>query len=64
VNNYNPGYFGTGQVAFTGDPKDFTISPSKENNIGLVMSNAGVTWSYYGEGWDIGTEDGPNGTKE
>jgi phospholipase C len=64
VNNYNPGYFGTGQVAFKGGPQDFTIPPSKENNIGVVMSNAGVTWSYYGEGWDNGTEDGPNGTQE
>jgi phospholipase C len=64
VNNYNPGYYGTGQVAFVGGPQDFTIPPSKENNIGLVMSNAGVSWSYYGEGWDNGTEDGPNGTQE
>jgi phospholipase C len=64
VNNYNPGYFGTGQVAFKGGPNDFTIPPSQENNIGLVMSKAGVTWSYYGEGWDNGTEDGPNGTQE
>jgi phospholipase C len=64
VNNYNPGYYGTGQVAFKGGPKDFTVPPSRENNIGLVMSNAGVTWSYYGEGWDNGTEDGPNGTQE
>jgi len=64
VNNYNPGYYGTGQVAFTGGPNDFTVPPSKENNIGLVMSNAGVTWSYYGEGWDNGTENGPNGTQE
>jgi phospholipase C len=64
VNNYNPGYFGTGQVAFTGGANDFTVPPSKENNIGLVMSNAGVTWSYYGEGWDNGTESGPNGTQE
>ncbi len=63
VNNYNPGYFGTGEVAFTGDPNDFTIPPSRENNIGLVMSKAGVSWSYYGEGWDNGTEQGPNGTQ-
>jgi phospholipase C len=64
VNNYNPGYYGAGEVAFTGAPNDFTIPPSRENNIGLVMSNADVTWSYYGEGWDNGTENGPNGTKE
>ncbi|MBV8056137.1 MAG: phosphoesterase, partial [Deltaproteobacteria bacterium] len=63
VNNYNPGYYGTGQVAFTGGPNDFTIPPSRQNNIGLVMSKAGVTWSYYGEGWDNGTENGPNGTQ-
>jgi phospholipase C len=64
VNNYNPGYYGTGQVAFKGGAQDFTIPPSKENNIGLVMSNAGVSWRYYGEGWANGTETGPNGTSE
>ena len=61
VNNYNPGFFGNGKVAYTGAEDDFTIPPSRENNIGLVMSNAGVTWKYYGEGWDNGTENGPNG---
>jgi phospholipase C len=64
VNNYKPGYFGTGEVQFTGASNDFTIPPSRQNNIGLVMSKAGVSWSYYGEGWDNGTEDGPNGTQE
>jgi phospholipase C len=63
VNNYNPGYYGTGEVAFAGGPNDFTIPPSKESNIGLVMSDVGLSWRYYGEGWDNGTESGPNGTQ-
>jgi phospholipase C len=62
VNNYNPGYFGTGEVAYVGGPNDFTIPPSKQNNIGLLLSNAGVSWRYYGEGWEGGTETGPNGS--
>jgi phospholipase C len=62
VNNYNPGYFGTGQVAYTGLPNDFTIPPSQQNNIGLELSNNNISWHYYGEGWEGGTENGPNGS--
>jgi phospholipase C len=62
VNNYNPGYFGDGSVAYQGGPGDFTIPPTEQNNIGLVMSQHHVSWRYYGEGWANGTETGPNGT--
>jgi phospholipase C len=62
VNNYNPGYLGTGQVAYKGGPTDFTIPPSQQNNIGLELSSQNVSWSYYGEGWEGGTENGPNGS--
>jgi phospholipase C len=58
VNNYNPGYYGTGEVAYRGGPGDFTIPPSRENNLGLLLSNHHVSWSYYGEGWANGTETG------
>ncbi len=58
VNNYNPGYYGTGQVAYQGGPNDFTIPPSQENNLGLVLGKHNVSWRYYGEGWANGTESG------
>ena len=65
VNNYNPGYFGTGQVAYgTTESGPFTIPPSKQNNIGLDLSAHNVSWHYYGEGWEGGTEKGPNGSLE
>jgi len=54
VNNYHPGYIGTGGVAYVGGPNDFTIPPSRQNNIGLLLSNAGVSWHYYGKGWEAG----------
>lgn len=62
VNNYNPGYYGTGQVAYKGGPNDFTIPPTTQYNIGLELSANNVSWSYYGEGWAGGTETGPNGS--
>lgn len=62
VNNYNPGYLGTGEVAYKGGPDDFTIPPSQQNNLGLLLSQHEISWRYYGEGWEGGTENGPNGS--
>jgi phospholipase C len=61
VNNYNPGYLGTGQPAPLG-PSDFTIPPTTQPNIGLLLSSHGVSWHYYGEGWNGGTEAGEDST--
>jgi phospholipase C len=61
VNNYNPGYLGTGVAAPLG-PTQFTIPPTTQNNIGLLLSKHHVSWKYYGEGWDGGSEDGENAT--
>jgi phospholipase C len=61
VNNYNPGYFGTGEPAPLG-PDQFTIPPSTQPNLGTMLNHYGVSWKYYGEGWDGGSEDGENGT--
>jgi phospholipase C len=61
VNNYNPGYFGTGVASPLG-ANIFTVPPSRQNNIGLVMAKAHVSWKYYGEGWANGTENGENST--
>jgi phospholipase C len=61
VNNYNPGYLGTGQPAPLG-PTDFTIPPTTQPNIGLVLSSHHVSWHYYGEGWNGGAETGEDST--
>jgi phospholipase C len=61
VNNYNPGYLGTGVAAPLG-AQVFTVPPSRQRNIGLVMSENHVSWHYYGEGWAQGSELGENGT--
>ncbi|HTA65368.1 MAG TPA: alkaline phosphatase family protein [Xanthomonadaceae bacterium] len=61
VNNYNPGYLGDGTAAPLGSTT-YTTPPTTQNNIGLLMTSKGVTWSYYGEGWDKGAEDGDGGS--
>ncbi len=58
VNNYNPAYLGTGQELYQGGPADFTIPPTQQQNLGLMLSANNVSWSYYGEGWGNGTETG------
>lgn len=55
VNNYNPGYLGTGRPAPLG-PTQFTIPPTRQDNLGLLLSRHHVTWKYYGQGWDGGRE--------
>jgi phospholipase C len=61
VNNYNPGYLGDGTPAPLG-PTQFTIPPTMQNNIGLLLTKHHVSWKYYGEGFDGGAEDGEAGT--
>jgi phospholipase C len=55
LNNYNPGYFGNGNNAFTDtNPNNtvFTIPPSSVKSIGDVMIAANVSWKYYGDQWN------------
>jgi phospholipase C len=61
VNNYNPGYLGTGQPAPLG-PTQFTIPPTTQPNLGLLLSSHGISWHYYGEGWNGGAETGEDST--
>jgi phospholipase C len=61
VNNYNPGYLGTGDPAPLG-PTQFTIPPTQQPNLATLLNTHHITWHYYGEGWDNGTEAGENGT--
>jgi len=55
LNNYNPGYFGNGNNAFTDTNANntvFTIPPSSVPSIGDDMNKANVSWKYYGDQWN------------
>ncbi len=55
LNNYNPGYFGNGNNAFTDtNPANtvFTVPPSPLRSIGDVMIKADISWKYYGDQWN------------
>jgi phospholipase C len=49
LNNYNPGYNGDGTVN-TSSP--FTIPPTSQHSIGDVLLASGVSFRWYGEGWN------------
>jgi phospholipase C len=53
LNNYNPGYFGDGTV----NTSTFTIPPSQVRTIGDTLNDAGLSWKYYGAGWDNYVKD-------
>ncbi|MBV9655980.1 MAG: hypothetical protein JOZ42_15610 [Acetobacteraceae bacterium] len=55
LNNYNPGYFGDGTV----NTSTFTIPPSPVRTIGDTLNDAGLSWKYYGAGWNFYLKD-PN----
>ena len=61
VNNYNPGYLGDGTPAPLGADQ-FTIPPTKQHNLGLLLSHSGISWKYYGEGFAKGAETGEEGS--
>ncbi len=55
LNNYNPGYFGNGNNAYTDTNANntvFTIPPSSVPSIGDDMNKANVSWKYYGDQWN------------
>jgi phospholipase C len=55
LNNYNPGYFGNGNNAYTDKSPDntvFTIPPSSVRSIGDEMLAKKISWKYYGDQWD------------
>jgi phospholipase C len=49
LNNYNPGYYSDGEI----DPTTFTIPPVSTPSIGDVMLAGGVSFAWFGEGWDM-----------
>jgi phospholipase C len=61
VNNYNPGYLGDGTPAPLGADL-FTIPPTTQDNLALLLNRHHVSWKYYGEGWGNGQENGEAGT--
>jgi phospholipase C len=55
LNNYNPGYFGNGNNAYTDTNASntvFTIPPSSTPSIGDTMLANNVSWKYYGDQWN------------
>ncbi len=55
VNNYNPGYFGNGNDAYTDPSKNntvFTVPPSNLRHIGDALSAKGVSFAYFGDQWN------------
>jgi phospholipase C len=60
LNNYNPGYFGNGNNAYT-DNNDantpFTIPPSSTRSIGDSLIAAQISWKYYGDMWNAYVPD-------
>jgi phospholipase C len=55
LNNYNPGYFGNGNNAYTDTNANntvFTIPPSSVPSIGDDLLANNVSWKYYGDQWN------------
>lgn len=55
LNNYNPGYYGNGQVASTDTTAGntvFTVPPSTVRNIGDALLEKNISWKYYGDQWN------------
>jgi phospholipase C len=60
LNNYNPGYFGNGNNAYTDlSPSNtpFTIPPSTVPSIGDTLITADISWKYYGDQWNAYVPD-------
>jgi phospholipase C len=55
LNNYNPGYFGNGNNAYTDTNAAntvFTIPPSSVPSIGDKLLADNISWKYYGDQWN------------
>jgi phospholipase C len=50
LNNYNPGYNGDGTLnTFS----QYTVPPTSQPHIGDVLATAGLSYTFFGEGWDL-----------
>ncbi len=55
LNNYNPGYFGQGEDAYTDTSEyntPFTVPPSSVPSIGDDLLANNISWKYYGDQWN------------
>jgi phospholipase C len=55
LNNYNPGFFGNGNNAYTDTNANntvFTIPPSSVPSIGDDLNTKSISWKYYGDQWN------------
>lgn len=55
LNNYNPGYVGNGTL--DSQYTQFSIPPVSTRHIGDSLSAAGISYTYFGEGWDLYVTD-------
>ena len=53
VNNYDPGYLGTGAI----NSETFAVPPAPLPTIGDTLLKADVSFRYYGEGWNAYLKD-------
>jgi phospholipase C len=53
LNNYNPGYYGDGTI----NTSAFTIPPSPVHTIADPLNAAGISWAYFGAGWNAYVKD-------
>jgi len=51
LNNYNPGFNGDGTL--TSQYSQYTIPPTSQPHIGDVLGAAGLTYTFFGEGWNL-----------
>ena len=55
LNNYNPGFNGDGTLTSQFSP--FTIPPTSVPHIGDALAKKNVSYTYYGEGWNLYVTD-------
>jgi phospholipase C len=55
LNNYNPGFNGDGSSSLPLSP--FTVPGTSVRHIGDALSAKGVSWKYYGDGWNVFLSD-------
>ncbi len=55
LNNYNPGYNGDGSSSLKLSP--LTVPGSSVRHIGDALMEKGISWKYYGDGWNVYLSD-------
>jgi phospholipase C len=51
LNNYNPAYNGDGSSTFQYSP--YTVPPTTQPHIGDILGAAGLSYTFFGEGWNL-----------